>query len=162
MARPTMWSTHPMRDEISAVTVYKDNVRKAIIYGNDDASIADHGASVRQQKDTGRKAVHAPGSSNLTSSKMSHVDDQVKTKRREAQVSHQSSIRMSDKSIKGHKNKGDPSTTNAVVARQSILQPNFVARPSALNPMTLQTNTIVQRSISAHPYYAQHYQFRNY
>ena len=41
MARPTMWSTHPMRNEISAVTVYKDNVRKAIIYGNDDASIAD-------------------------------------------------------------------------------------------------------------------------
>ena len=96
MHRPTMWSTHPMRNEISAVTVYQDNVRKAVLYGDDNASLDDHGAVVRQQKETPRKAVSAPGSSNLSSSKMSHVDDWIKTKRREAPVSHQSSIRMSD------------------------------------------------------------------
>ena len=53
IARPTMWSTHPMRNEISAVTVYGDNVRKAVLYGDDDASTDDHGAAVRQQKETG-------------------------------------------------------------------------------------------------------------
>ena len=162
MARATMWSTHPMRNEISNVTVYRDSVRKAVLYGNTIESINDDGTVVRQQKETPRKAVSAPGSSNLSSSEKSHVDDWIKTKKREAPVSHQSSIRMSDILTKGHRNKANHSAKNAVVARQSISQANFVARPSALNPMTLQTDTIVQRSISAHPYYAQHYQFRKY
>ena len=162
MARATMWSTHPMRNEISNVTVYRDSVRKAVLYGNNIESINDDGTVVRQQKETPRKAVSAPGSSNLSSSKMSHVDDWIKTKRREAPVSHQSSIRISDISTKGHRNKANPSAKNAVVARQSISQANFVARPYALNPMALQTNANVQKSISAHPYNSPHYQFRNY
>ena len=68
IARPTMWSTHPMRDEISSVTVYEDNVRKVVLYGDDDASMDDHGAVVRQQKETGRNAVTAPGSRKFTTS----------------------------------------------------------------------------------------------
>ena len=78
MARPTMWSTHPMRNEISAVTVYQDNVRKAVLYGDDDASMDDHGAVVIQQKETGRKAVPAPGSRKFTTSEIPYAGGWIK------------------------------------------------------------------------------------
>ena len=77
IARPTMWSTHPMRNEISAVTVYEDNVRKAVLYGDDDASMDDHGAVVRQQKETGRNAVTTPGSRRFTTSNRPYVGEWI-------------------------------------------------------------------------------------
>ena len=78
IARPTMWSTHPMRNEISAVTVYEDNVRKAVLYGDDNASVDDHGAVVRQQKETGRNAVTAPGSRRFTTSDRPYFGEWIK------------------------------------------------------------------------------------
>ena len=75
IARPTMWSAHTMRNEISAVTVYEDDIRKVVLYGDDDASVDDPGAAARQQKETGRNAVTTPGSRRFTTSSRPYVGD---------------------------------------------------------------------------------------
>ena len=60
------------------MTVYEDNARKAVLYGDDGASMDDHGAVVRQQKETGRNAVTAPGSRKFTTSNRPYVGEWIK------------------------------------------------------------------------------------
>ena len=144
MHRPTMWSTHPMRNEISAVTVYQDNVRKAVLYGDDNASLDDHGAVVRQQKETGRKAVPvcAPGKSKFTKSNIPLVHDLIKTKRKVVPVSHHSSILRSEGSMKRDECKVNPEAT-AVAATGIGLKQKSGLMPNALIPKTPQSITAI-------------------